>query len=117
MIEGLEEKIVTLRKHLHKKDTQQKNTKVLDEIICSQRKYHEKSVLGYNQTKKVSSSKTMEQIRYAETIIGYPNKEEGKRNQEEYYMDMTPTRRLSGNEIHFHTKPNRRVEEFNQECK
>jgi hypothetical protein len=35
MIEGLEEKIVTLRKDLQKKDMHQSSTKILDDIISS----------------------------------------------------------------------------------
>jgi hypothetical protein len=37
MIESLEAEIVTLRKDLQKKDMQQNNTKILDEIISNQR--------------------------------------------------------------------------------
>jgi len=57
-IKNLESKIVTLRKYLQKKDMKENSTKVLDEIISSQRTYHDKSRLGYNQTEKGSSSKT-----------------------------------------------------------
>jgi hypothetical protein len=94
MIEGLEAEIVTLRKYLQKKDMQQNNTKVLDEIISSQRPYHDKYGLGYNQTEKGSSSKTTEQRSYAEIVRGSPKKEEGKRNQEEDYRDTAPPRRF-----------------------
>jgi hypothetical protein len=73
---------------------QQNNTKVLDEIISSQRPYYDKSGLGYNQIEKGSSSKTTEQRSYAETVRGSPKKEEGKRNQEEYYRDTAPPRRF-----------------------
>jgi hypothetical protein len=66
----------------------------LDDIISSQRPYHEKSKLGYNQTKKGSSSKKIKQRSYAETIRGSPKKEEGKRNQEEDYRDTAPPRRF-----------------------
>jgi hypothetical protein len=48
MIEGLEEEIVTLRKDLQKKDIQENNTKILDEIIRSQRSYYDRSRIGYN---------------------------------------------------------------------
>jgi hypothetical protein len=94
MIEGLEAEIVTLRKDLQKKDMQQNNTKVLDEIISSQRPYHEKYGLGYNQTEKGSSSKTTKQRSYAEIVRGSSKKEEGKRNQEEDYRYTAPPRRF-----------------------
>jgi hypothetical protein len=59
----------------------------LDEIISSQRPYHEKYRLGYNQTEKGSSSKTTEQRSYVEIVRGSSKKEERKRNQEEDYKD------------------------------
>jgi hypothetical protein len=69
----LEEKIFTIRKDLQKKKMQN-NSKVLDDIINSQKSHHGKSGLGYNQTEKGSSSKTTEQQTYpkifAETIKG-----------------------------------------------
>jgi hypothetical protein len=50
------------------------NSKVLDEIISSQKSHIDKSGLGYNQTEKGSRSKTTEQETYpksyAETIKG-----------------------------------------------
>ena len=52
IIGGLEVEIVTLRKDLQKKNMQNKS-KVLDEIISSERKNHDKSRLGYNQAKKM----------------------------------------------------------------
>jgi hypothetical protein len=69
---------------------QHNNTKVLNVIISIQRPYHDKFRLGYNQTKKGSSSKATKQRSYAKTLRGYLKKEEGKRNQEEYYRDTTP---------------------------
>jgi hypothetical protein len=59
--ESLEAEIVSLRKELQKKDVQQNlgnNTKILDEIINSQRPCYDKSGLGYKQihTEKGSSS-------------------------------------------------------------
>jgi hypothetical protein len=47
IIENLEAKIVTLRKDLQKKNMQN-NSKVLDDIISSQRPNHENSRHGYN---------------------------------------------------------------------
>jgi hypothetical protein len=47
----LEAEIVTLRKDLQKKNMQN-NSKVLDDIINSQKPHHDKSGLGYNQTEK-----------------------------------------------------------------
>jgi hypothetical protein len=73
IIGNLEAKIVTLRKDLQKKNMQN-NSKVLDDIIRSQKYHHDKSGLGYNQTEKGSRSKTTEQETYpkifAETIKG-----------------------------------------------
>jgi hypothetical protein len=69
----LEEDIVTLRKYLQKKNMQN-NSKFLDDIISSQKPHHDKFGLGYNQTKKRSSSKTTKQETYpksyAKTIKG-----------------------------------------------
>jgi hypothetical protein len=74
IIENLEAEIVTLRKDLQKKNMQN-NSKVLNDIISSQRPNNDKSRLGYNQTEKGLSSKTTEQETYpksyAETIKGY----------------------------------------------
>jgi chromosome segregation ATPase len=44
----LEVVIVTLRKHIQKKNTQN-SSKVLDDIISSQKSHLDKSGLGYNQ--------------------------------------------------------------------
>jgi hypothetical protein len=51
----LEAEIVTLIKDLQMKDMQENNTRILDEIINSQRTYFEKSELEYNQVEKGSS--------------------------------------------------------------
>jgi hypothetical protein len=59
IIGNLEAKIVTLRKDIQKKNMQN-SSKVLDDIISSQKYYLDKSRLGYNQTEKGSSSKTTE---------------------------------------------------------
>jgi hypothetical protein len=58
--ESLEIEIVSLRKEIQKRDMQQNNTKILDEIISAQRPYHDRSGLGYNQkhTEKGSISMT-----------------------------------------------------------
>jgi hypothetical protein len=91
MIEILEAEIVTLRKDLQKKDMQQNSTKILDEIINSQRPYYDRSGLGYNQmqTEKGSSSKTTEQEAeqrtYAEIVRG---------TQEENHRGTGPPRRF-----------------------
>ena len=73
IIGNLEEEIVTLRTDIQKKNMQN-SSKVLDDIIISQKSYLNKSELGYNQTEKGSSSKTTEQETnpksYAETIKG-----------------------------------------------
>jgi hypothetical protein len=49
IIGNFEEKIVTLRKDLQNKNMQN-NSKVLNDIISSQKPHHDKSGLGYNQT-------------------------------------------------------------------
>jgi hypothetical protein len=70
----------------------QNSSKVLDDIISSQKSYLEKFGLGYNQTEKESSSKTTKQEknpkRYAETIKG------DKRIYKEDYRDTPPPRRF-----------------------
>jgi hypothetical protein len=91
IIENLEAEIVTLRKDLQKKNMQN-NSKVLDNIISSQKPHHDKSGLGYNQTEKGSRSKTTEQETYpksyAETIKGDRN------TYKEDYRDTPPPRRF-----------------------
>jgi hypothetical protein len=70
----------------------QNNSKVLDDIISSQKPHHNKSGLGYNQTKNGSSSKTTKQETYpkiyAETIKG------DRKTYKEDYMDIPPSRRF-----------------------
>jgi hypothetical protein len=60
IIGNLEAEIVTLRNGLQKKNMQN-NSKVLNDIISSQKPHHDKSKLGYNRTEKGSSSKKIEQ--------------------------------------------------------
>jgi hypothetical protein len=60
IIGNLEAETVTLRKDLQQKNMQN-NSKVLDNIINSQRPHHEKFKLGYNHTERGSSSKTTDQ--------------------------------------------------------
>jgi hypothetical protein len=60
IIGNLEVEIVTLRKDIKKKNMQN-SSKVLDDIISSQKYYLDKSRFGYNKTEKGSSSKTIEQ--------------------------------------------------------
>ena len=68
------------------------NSKVLDDIISSQNTHHDKFGLGYNQTKKGSSSKTTEQEtypkNYVETIKG------NRKIYRENYRDTPPLRRF-----------------------
>jgi hypothetical protein len=70
----------------------QNSSKVLDDIISSQKSYIDKSGLGYNQIEKGSSSKTTEQETnpksYAETIKG------DKKIYKEDYRDTPPPRRF-----------------------
>jgi hypothetical protein len=91
IIGNLEAKIVTLRKDIQKKNMQN-ISKVLDDIISSQKSHLDKSGLGYNQTKKGSSSKTTEQETYpksyAETIKG------DRKIYKEDYRDTPPPRRF-----------------------
>jgi hypothetical protein len=81
IIENLEAEIVTLRNDLQKKNMQN-NSKVLND----------KFGLGYNQTKKGSSSKTIEQETYPkiyeETIKG------DRKVYRENYRDTPPPRRF-----------------------
>jgi hypothetical protein len=85
----LEAYIVTLRKDIQKKNMQN-SSKVLDDIINSQKYLLDKSRLGYNQTKKVSNSKKTEQETntkiYEETIKG------DKKIYKEDYRDTPPPR-------------------------
>jgi hypothetical protein len=86
----LEAEIFTLRKDIQKKNMQN-SSKVLDDIINSQKSHLDKSGLGYNQTEKGSSSKTTDQETnpklYAKTI-------KGDRIYKEYYKDTPPLRRF-----------------------
>jgi hypothetical protein len=70
----------------------QNNSKILNDIINSQRPNHEKSRLGYNHTEKGSSSKTIEQETnpkiYAETI------KVDRKVYRENYRDTPPSRRF-----------------------
>jgi hypothetical protein len=91
IIGNLEAEIVTLRKDIQKKNMQN-SSKVLDDIISSQKSHLDKTGLGYNQTEKGSSSKTTEQETYpkiyAETIKG------DRRIYKEDYRDTPPLRRV-----------------------
>jgi hypothetical protein len=91
IIGNLEADIVTLIKDIQKKNMQN-SSKVLDDIISSQKSYFDKPRLGYNQTEKGSSSKTIDQETnpkiYAETIKG------DKRIYKEDYRDTPPPRRF-----------------------
>ena len=91
IIGNLEAEIVTLRKDIQKKNMQN-SSKVLDDIISSQKPHFDNSGLGYNQTKKGSNSKTTEQETnpkiYAETIKG------DKNMYTEDYRDTPPLRRF-----------------------
>jgi hypothetical protein len=90
-IGNLEAEIVTLRKDIQKKNMQN-SSKVLDDIINSQKYHLDKSRLGYNQTEKGSSSKTTEKETYpksyAETIKG------DRKIYKEDYRDTPPPRRF-----------------------
>ena len=70
----------------------QNRSKVLDDIISSQKSYLEKFRLGYNQIENGSSSKTTEQETnpksYVETIKG------DKKIYKKDYRDTPPLRRF-----------------------
>ena len=70
----------------------QNSSKVLDDIISSQKSHLDKTGLGYNQTEKGSISKTTEQEtypkRYVETIKG------DRKVYKENYKDTPPLRRF-----------------------
>jgi hypothetical protein len=70
----------------------QNSSKVLDDIISSQKSHLDKSELGYNQTEIGSSSKTIQKEKnpksYAETIKG------NKKIYKEDYRDTPPPRRF-----------------------
>jgi hypothetical protein len=91
IIGNLEAEVVTLRKDIQKKNMQN-SSKVLDDIISSQKSHLDKSGVGYNQTKKGSSSKTTKQETnpksYAETI------KEDRKIYKEDYKDTPPPRRF-----------------------
>jgi hypothetical protein len=83
----VEVEIVSLRKALQKKDIQLifgNSTKMLDEIICDQKPFYEKHVIGYKQTNNDEGSSSMmtrneeEKRSYAYTIKGSIKKEECK---------------------------------------
>jgi predicted RNase H-like nuclease (RuvC/YqgF family) len=91
IIGNLEAEVVTLRKDIQKKNMHN-SSKLLDDIINSQKSHLDKSGLGYNQTKNGSSSKTTKQETnpksYAET------RKEGKKIYKEDYRDTPPQRRF-----------------------
>ena len=91
IIGNLEAEVVTLRKDIQKKNMQN-SSKFLDDIINSKKSHLDRFGLGYNQTEKGSSSKTIEQEknqkRYAETIKG------DRTIYKEYYRDTPPPRRF-----------------------
>jgi hypothetical protein len=90
-LEIWKQRFVTLRKDIQKKNIQN-NSKVLDDIIKSQKSHHDKSGLGYNQTEKGSSSKTKEQETYPKRFVEILK---GGRNiYKEYYRDSHPQRRF-----------------------
>jgi hypothetical protein len=60
IIGNLEAEIITFKKVIQQKNMHN-NSKVLNNIINSKRPHHDKSGLGYDQTKRGSSSKTTDQ--------------------------------------------------------
>jgi hypothetical protein len=97
MNENLEAEIVSLIKELQKKNMHQNNTKILDEIINTQRPYYGKSGLGYKKTytEKGSSSLTkrkeedhpIRRTQNQQSVVG--------RTQEEDYRRSVSQRRPS----------------------
>jgi hypothetical protein len=91
IIGNLEAEIVALRNNIQKKNMHN-SSKVLDDIISSQKSHLDKSGLGYNQTEKLSSSKTIEQETYPKI---YAKKIKGDRKiYKEDYRDTPPPRRF-----------------------
>jgi hypothetical protein len=90
----LEAEIVTLINDLQKKNMQNKS-KVLDDIINSKKYHHDnhKSRLGYNQTEKGSSSKTIEKETYPK-IYAETTKRDRKIYKEDY-RETPPSRRFT----------------------
>jgi predicted RNase H-like nuclease (RuvC/YqgF family) len=68
IIINLEAKVVTLRNDIQKKNMQN-SSKVLDDIISSQKSHLHKFGLGYNQTENGSSSKTKARNKSKELCI------------------------------------------------
>jgi hypothetical protein len=91
IIGNLEADIVTLRKDLQQK-TCKNRSKVLDNIINSQRPHRDNSGIRYNHTERGSSSKTTDQETqpriYAETFRG------DKKFYREDHRDTPPPRRF-----------------------
>jgi hypothetical protein len=85
----------------------QNSSKVLDDIISTQKSHLDKSRLGYNQTEKGSSSKPTEQEtnpkRYAETI------KEDRKIYNEDYRDTPPPRRFIFQNQQQTDRPSRRI--------
>ena len=68
IIGNLEAEFVTLRNEIQKKNMQN-SSKVLDDIINNQKSQLDKFGLGYNQTEKRSSSKTIDQETYPKSYV------------------------------------------------
>jgi hypothetical protein len=64
----LEAEIVALRKDIQKKNMQN-SSKVLDDIINSQKSHLDKSGLGYNQTEKGSSSLKQQSKKHIQKVM------------------------------------------------
>ena len=70
----------------------QNSSKVLNDIINSQKPHHDKSRIGYNQTEKGSIFKTTEQETYPKT---YAETIKGDKNMyKQEYGDTPPPRRF-----------------------
>jgi hypothetical protein len=91
IIGNLEAKIVTLIKDIQKKNMQN-GSKVLDDIISSQKSHFDKIGLGYNQTEKGSSSKTTEKETYPKSYAKIIKGD--KKIYKEDYRDTPPLRRF-----------------------
>jgi hypothetical protein len=87
----LEAEIVTLRKDLQNKNMQKKS-KVLDDIISSQKFHHDKSKLRYNQTEKGSTPKKKNE-KYTQKV-NVEKIKENKKTYKEDYRDTPPSRRF-----------------------
>jgi hypothetical protein len=91
IIGNLEAEIVTLRKDIQKKNMQN-SSKVLDDIINSQKSHLDKTQLGYTQKEKGSISKTTDKETYPKIYVEKIKVD--RRIYKQDYRDTPPMRRV-----------------------